>query len=693
MTRKVQTGKTPQLFAGFACMFGLAGLLIVVTARPLTAQSQSDKEKQTFPAAADSAPAPKPAPEGFKLGDYDGHADFEIGYRWTSDVRGSLDVYRSMVNLGDGPRLLNADLSLRAPYGSGHFVDHFDLNLNNWGGDPYNTMRMSMGRTDKFEFTADYRHLNYFNYLPTWSDPLQQQGQLPGQHSTDITWSTTNVELKLFPNHKVSPYFAYSRSTGVDSGVTPSLTTYDATGNEFVLFNRWLYSSDEYRGGVQVVLPKFVLTLEQGWRLLKNDSGTNGPITSTGNTPIPFLGQPIILNSESRGYHDRTTLPMSKVVVKFTPFRNLKITGRYVYTMSTLESNLGEIDMGNLVSQEARLIFKTSSDAFDTRAKQPNHIGSFVVEYSPFSRLTLVDHFETRSTHTSGDAILSTTFFGSSTLAGNVPTSNQTLTDFLNTLITYDSIENQAEFEFDVGHGLVAHAGHRYTTADTTMFNPGDQVPDYATFSRQTALVGFYFIRGQWLRLNLDYENNTTSGALTRTSLLNYDRFKFDWRVGSWKHISANGRVAFLRNRNPQTDVDWHDHNKDYSVGLNYSPSDRYYLSLDYARSTILSDMLIILPFNFQNTRSLFDERTQGLGAMAGIGIYRGSKIEFGYRGILNVGSFPLNYHQPFASLTIPLPGHLAYKTSWAWYGYNEKNSDVQDFRRHLVLFSLAYNY
>lgn len=693
MTRKVQTEKTLQLLDGFACTFALAGLLIVGTARPLAAQSQPEKEKQTFPAAAEGTPTPKPAPEGFKLGDYEGHADFEIGYRWTSDIRGSLDVYRSMVNLGDGPRLLNADLSLRAPYGSGRFVDHFDLSLNNWGGDPYNTMRLSLGRTDKFEFTADYRNLNYFNYLPTWSSPLLQQGSLLGQHSTDITWRTTNLELRLFPNHKISPYIAYSRNTGVDFGVTPNFTTYEATGNEFVLFNHWLYSADDYRGGVQVALPKFVLTLEQGWRLLKNDTGVNGPVSTTGNTGAPFLGQPIILNSASRGYHDRTTLPVSKAVVKFQPLHNLKITGRYIYTVSTLESNLGEIDIGNLVNQEARLIFNTSSDTFNTRAKEPNHLGSFVIEYLPFSRLTLLDHFETRSMHVSGDAILNTAFFGNRTLAGNVPTSNQTLQDILNTLITYDRIENQAEFEFDVGHGLVAHAGHRYTTADTSIFNPGDQVPDYASFSRQTALAGFYFTRGQWLHLALDYEKNTTNGALTRTSLLNYDRFKFDWRVGSWKHISANGRVAFLRNSNPQPDVDWHDHNKDYSVGLNYSPSDRYYVSLDYARSTILSDLLIILPFNFQNARSLFDERTQGLGATVGIGLYRGSKIEFGYRGILNVGSFPLNYHQPFAGITIPLPGHLAYKTYWSWYGYNEKNSDLQDFRRHLVVFSLAYNY
>ena len=699
MTEQVKAKARPHRIIGLL----LAGLLIPGTSRPLSAQSQPEKEKQTFPAAAEAPPANKPAPEGFKIGDYEGHANVELGYRWTSDNRGSLDMYRSIVNLQDGVRLLNADLSLRAPYGSGRYIDHFDLHLNDWGGDPYNVMRLSMGRADKFELTADYRKMNYFNYLQFFENPLLPAGQATGigfsgnssEHSMSVAYTTSDVQLRLFPDHKIQPYVSYSHSSAIDFGAVPSFTTYDATGNEFALFNRWLYQSDEYRGGVQVNLPRLILTVEQGWRLVRNDSGVSQPINPKGNNSAPFLGQQITLTSASRGYHDRTTLPISKFVLKFTPLHNLKITGRYVYTMSTLHSNLGEIDTGNLVSQEAGLIFGTSSDRFDTRAKRPDHLGSFVLEYSPFPRLTFINHFETRSVHTSGDAILNTVFFNNRTLAsgGLIPVGTQTLNDIAHTFIAYDRIENESEFEFDIGKGLVAHAGYRFTTADTGIENPDDPAPFYAKFSRNTAIAGLYFTRGQWLHLNLDYENNTTNGAITRTSLFNFDRFKLDWRIGSWKHLSVNGRVALLHNRDPLSDVDWHDHNKDYSVAINYSPVDRFYVSLDYARDTILSDILIILPASFTTARSFFDERSQGIGAMAGVEIYRGAKLELGYRGILNVGSLPLQYQQPFAGVTIPIAGHFAYKTYWQWYGYNEKNSNLQDFRRHIVVFSLAYNY
>ena len=36
----------------------------------------------------------------------------DLGYRWQTGVGGSLDTYRSIVNLGAGPKVLGADFSL-----------------------------------------------------------------------------------------------------------------------------------------------------------------------------------------------------------------------------------------------------------------------------------------------------------------------------------------------------------------------------------------------------------------------------------------------------------------------------------------------------------------------------------------------------------------------------------------------------
>jgi hypothetical protein len=115
-------------------------------------------------------------------------------------------------------------------------------------------------------------------------------------------------------------------------------------------------------------------------------------------------------------------------------------------------------------------------------------------------------------------------------------------------------------------------------------------------------------------------------------------------------------------------------------------------LSLDYQRSDILSAMAIILPQTLNLDRSFFDERGSSVGGSMGIGIYHGLRTDFGYRVILNAGSFPLNFYQPFASLSIPLPNHFTIRTNWQYFGYNEKGTNLQDYRTHLITIGLAYS-
>jgi hypothetical protein len=237
--RRSQTAR-PELvaLAGFAV---LALLFVAGAACPLAAQeAKKEDAKTTAPAAA--APS---SSEGFTVGMYEGHSEVEVGYRWISNTAGNKDMYRSMINLGEGVKLLRSNLSLRAKYGSGLF-DRLDFSMDSWGGDPYNTMRLNMSRSDLYEFRADYRNMSYFNFIPTFANPLLGQGSRLGQHNLDVKYRSTNLEFKLYPNSKIRPYVGYTRT----SGFGPGLTTYSLTGNEFILNQRWQYSSDEYRGGV-----------------------------------------------------------------------------------------------------------------------------------------------------------------------------------------------------------------------------------------------------------------------------------------------------------------------------------------------------------------------------------------------------------------------------------------------------------
>lgn len=682
-TRFLAAGRLP------AWRIGMAALLFLGMALPLAAQTPPAEPEKKDQEKTGQRPA---ATEGFKWGLVEGRTEIEVGYRWVSDIAGNRDMYRSMVNLGEGPKLLRANFSLRSNYGTGVLFDRLDFSMNSWGGEPYNTMRMTFGLMDKYEFRAEYRNLNYYNFIPTYANPLIARGRLFGQHSSNVTNRMTDLELKLFPNGKIRPYIGYSRN----SGFGPGFTTYAPTGNEFLLGTQWLYTADDYRGGVELSFPRLELTIEQGYRFLRNDTSVFDIGDTVGNNTRPFLGQPIVLNSLDRGLHDRTKLPVSKLLAFFTPFTNFKLTGRYVYSMADIESNFSQLATGTLASREDLVFFGTAGDTFDSRAKSPNHTGSLLMEFFPFSRLSLRNQFETRSYHVSGAAILDTLYLNSRPLSGQTTTSGETRASRLqDSLLAYDQNRNQAEFELDLGYGFTLRAGHRYTFVETALEDlEGKNRTSRATdVTQQTALAGFAFSPNRWLRLGLDYENNQADGALTRTDLLDYDQLRFNWRLNPGKKLSATGAISFVRNSNTQTDVDFSSHHRNYSFALTYEPSERCNLTLDYTRSNIYSNLAILLPQSLETDRSLFDERSHGIGGSLGMEIYRRARVDFGYRGILNFGNFPLNFHQPFADVTIPLSNRVSWKSHWQYFGYNEKGASLQDYRGHLITFSLAYSY
>ncbi len=682
--------KTTVVWAAMLAFLLTSGLVRRASAQtaPTGQDAKQDEAKKTPDAAQPAAPV-----EGFKYGVYDGHAEFEVGYRYVDQVAGTQDAYKSMINLGEGAQLLHSSLSLRSNYGAGTFFDRLDFSMDNWGNDPYSSLRLNFSKSDKYEFTASYRGMNYYNFLSTWANPLLSSGNLFGQHSLDVNYRVTDVEFKLFPSSVLRPFVGYSRSTGTG----PGFTTYSLTGNEFLLGTNWDYTSDEFFGGVEIALPKLNLTVQQGQRFVRNDTGVTSVVDSAGNVSRPFIGNTITLDSIGRGYHDRATLPSTKLFLKYSPFQNLKVTGRYIYSSIDIESVLNEVRTGNLVSLDSQLIYAAASDVNATQAKLPDHHGAFAVEYSPFSRLLLVDRFDNVSSHLSGSAILTSVFYNARPLSGAPQTSyTSTVTDLAASFLELNKVRNEFSAEVDLSHGFSLRGGERFTWTEAKLIdseNSGRPDERDASVTQNTGIFGLAFRPGRWMRVSLDYETTQASGVMTRTDPLNFDQLRFDWRVSPLKNLTLGGRVGLVNNSNYHTDIDLKGHNRDYSFDVSYEPSSRLSLNLDYTRTSILSDLAILLPQTLDLARSVYDERGSSTGGSLGIDIYRGIRSDVGLRAILNAGDLPFNYYQPFASLTIPIPRTgVAFKTYWQNFGYNEKNSDILDHRTHLFTFSLAFS-
>ena len=663
-----------------------AVLWLMAAAGSLMAQEAAEKKEEKKAPAAGQASGGGAA-EGFSWGVYQGRSSTEVGYRWV-DTKGSEDMYRSMVNLGSGPKLLHSDLSLKANYGAGVVFDHLDISMDNWGGDPYNTVRFSFGRTGAYEVNGTYLNQNYYNFIPSFANPLLAQGKIQSQHGLDVAYRTTDVELKLFPTYWVRPFFGYARTTGFG----PGLTTESFSGNEFVLGQNWRYAANDYRGGLEFALPRLTVSVEQGFRFLQNDTAAYWNGDSTGNNPNPFLGQQITLTGDNRGYHDRTNIPIFRGLVKATPFSWMKFTGRYIYAMADTDGAMNEIATGNLATLESRLFYHAQSDAFSTRASAPQNNGSFVLELTPWSRLNITDQFRVRTLHVSGSGLLASSYYNARPMSGESVTYSQVdVSRIVDSYLSYRGIENQLEAEVGIWRNLYARGGWRYGDTKATV---GGEERRSASLIRQTAIAGVAYRQGKWLELGVDYEDtNPSAHSLMRTDLFDYSQVKFDWKVGAWKGLSANGNVAVVNNRNAQADIDLSGHNRNYAVAVNYDPGERLHVGVDYMKSSIYSDLAIILPQTLQMGRSVYDESVNGVGGSVGVGLYRGSRFDLGYRGIYSSGSYPLNYHQPYAQLTVPLHNHLAVKGYWQYYDYNQKGLSLQSYHSNLVTISLAFSY
>src|SRR5262249_5032089 len=174
------------------------------TPPPAEAKAQIDPKATAAPSAAAAPASPAVASDAWFTGSLD------VGYRWGTDVAGSFSTYRSVVDLGSGPKLLDAEFTILDP--KKRLFDRIEARGYNWGDDPYTTLHVNARKARAYDFNADYRNIAYFNALPSFADPLLARGVILDENSFDVRRRMTNLELNLLPGNWIVPYLAYDRN-------------------------------------------------------------------------------------------------------------------------------------------------------------------------------------------------------------------------------------------------------------------------------------------------------------------------------------------------------------------------------------------------------------------------------------------------------------------------------------------------
>ncbi|HSL81169.1 MAG TPA: hypothetical protein VLF66_00245, partial [Thermoanaerobaculia bacterium] len=84
-----------------------------------------------------------------------------LGFR-SVDVNGTETKYREDLNVSDGPRLMDLDIDFTPAGLARSFVDRIQLDVNDFGSDPFESVRLAVDKFGQFRFTYDRWESEYF---------------------------------------------------------------------------------------------------------------------------------------------------------------------------------------------------------------------------------------------------------------------------------------------------------------------------------------------------------------------------------------------------------------------------------------------------------------------------------------------------------------------------------------------------
>ena len=656
----------------------MRALLAILVALPLCAQEAAKPEEQKDPAPQEQAAAsPVPAGEPTVTGSVD------FGYRWVANA-GSFDTYRSVVNLGEGPKLFGLDFTVQDP--KRRLFDRLDVRASNWGGDPYNTAQVSLGKRGVYDFRADYRNIAYFNFLPSFADPTIALGTVLDQRSYDMQRRVSSFQLDLRPGRRIIPFLAYGRDSNFGDGITTFVT---GSSNEYPVRDRVRDAMSNYRGGVRVEMARYHVTLEQGGTVLKDDQQvftSDGP--NFGGRTTPLLGQKLLLNNLQQAYGVRGHSIYSRVLATANPASWLDLYGQFLYSQPQNDINYTQVNTGNFVLTNPVLFFTGQDDLFTATAKMPHTTASAGAELRPFKRLRIMESLNTDRLHTASLGVLSEQFF----LSGGRTVSQ--LPVALGDTLVMNHNQQEVDAYFDVTSKITLRGGHRYVWGDAvippTALTPDGQRGD---LRQHVGIAGLSFRTGGKLSVNFTFEGASSGDTYFRTSLHDYQLIRARARYQAAPSLSFGANFSYLNNENPTPGINYKFLSRNNTLSAIWAPAGGKRISVlaEYTRSTLRSDISYFVPQTLTPDQSFYRDNAHTVDGLIDVTLpsylHGGAAPKFSFGGavLLSSGSRPTRYYQPLGRLMLPLCKHVSWVSEWHYYGFGEPFYTYEAFRAHLI--------
>jgi hypothetical protein len=636
-------------------------------AQPATQTQPPAQTAQPATAAAPAAAAESPAPtsEPWITG------SLYLGYRTLTDIKGSLAEYRTLVDLSDGPKLLDINFSIIDP--KKRWFDRLDAWGSGWGDRQYNTAHVNARKLGVYDFTFDYRNIALFEAEPSFANPFAPGGF--DEQSFDTRRRIMSADLSLFSGKHITPYLAFDRNSGTGTGIEPWAQDANNTYPVPLVLSD---STNDYRGGVRFEYRRFHVTLEEGGTTYKNDDRAYDSTYQPGDQTQPVLGQTLYLTSLQQAYGIRGTSTYSKILLTANPTSWIDIYGQFLYSDINNDIHFSEIAGGNFLNL-ATLLFYTGQYTLGTgAANQPHTTGNMGFEVRPLKKLRIIQSWMTDRYHDAASPMVAEQLLITPTLAGPTLLTDLNFSQYVN----YN--QEQVDLIYDLSKSITLRGGYRYVWGDAQVLGGdlserGLLVP--GQLQRNIGLAGFTYRRYEKLTVNLNFEGASSDHIYFRTSLNNYEKGRALARYQATKTLAVQASYQILNNENPAPDIRYDFQSRDTAVTLYWTPNSSKWVSAmgEYDRSTLRSDILYLIPQFL--TPAVSNYRDNAHTAVAAVDLTlprtRGGKLTVGGSMFIEAGfqgaeSRPTRYYEPLVRLSLPIVKHVFLNADWQYYGYGE---------------------
>ena len=657
-------------------------LTIPVFAQQPPAQTKPDEKAAQAPAKTEAAQEPakteapaaeNPVPSAEQW--LSGSLDF--GYRWLTDVQGNFQQYRSVVNLGEGPKLFGVDFTIQDP--KKRLFDRLDAQAYGWGGDPYSTARVNARNQGIYDLRFDYRNIAYFNAVPSFANPLAPAGF--DEQSFDIHRRLASFSLDLFPGKRITPYVAFERNSGYGNGIE---TWVQDANDEFAVFTIRRDSTHNFRGGVRFEFNRFHATLEQGGTAFKDDDQAYSRGINFGDRTTPLFGQTLLLNGLVQAYGVRGTSIYEKALITARPASWLDVYGQFLFSQPKTDVRYTDLAYGQFASNSAMLLYTGQSNLGTGAAHQPHTSANLGFELRPWRRLRIVESWMTDRFHDAASSLVTQQI-----LLGGAG-ANQTIPNALSygQFVNYN--QQQTDAIFDLTSKVTLRGGFRYLWGDATVLagelsQTGNLVS--GELRRTVGLAGLTVRPSQKLSVNLDYEGASSDRVYFRSSLNEYQRARARAKYQATGSLLFQANFQILDNQNPAADIRYDFRSRTNSLAVFWTPAagKRITVTGEYDRSTLRSEIRYLGLFLAPATSSYRDNAHSATSAIdIALPGLAGAKLTAGGSLFISSGDRASRYYQPLARLSLPFGKHVYWNTEWRYYGFGEHFYLYEAFRTHL---------